>query len=107
MQGVPLYAGTQKIFESRWSGGAAELGISLARSGGGWRLENRGTDPDIEVNNAPQDYAQERDPQLLRAIEVALAKLAELPAHTPSPTVRPTVAPPVLPPRARVSHRPK
>jgi len=67
----------------------------------GWKLENRGTEPDIEVSNAPQDYVAERDPQLLKAIEVALAKLAELPAHTPSPTLRPNVAPPVLPPRAK------
>ena len=30
----------------------------------GWRVENYGTDPDIEVDNAPQDYARGADPQL-------------------------------------------
>jgi len=33
-----------------------------------WGVENYGTDPDIEVDNAPQDYARGADPQLDRAI---------------------------------------
>ncbi len=35
----------------------------------GWRVENYGTDPDIEVEIRPQDYGAGRDPQLVRAIE--------------------------------------
>ena len=34
----------------------------------GWAVENYGTDPDIEVDNKPQDYAQGVDAQLDRAI---------------------------------------
>jgi len=30
----------------------------------GWKVENYGTDPDIEVENRPQDYVKGKDPQL-------------------------------------------
>jgi len=65
----------------------------------GWRVENYGTDPDIEVENAPQDYARGADPQLERSIAVALQLLVERPAHAPRPTERPRFAPPKLAPR--------
>ncbi len=46
----------------------------------GFSVENYGTDPDIEVVIAPQDYAAGRDPQLDRAV----AELEELiDAHDP------------------------
>ena len=50
----------------------------------GWGVENYGTDPDIEVDNRPQDYVKGVDPQLDRGIEEALAILERTPAHTPS-----------------------
>ena len=62
-------------------------------------MENYGTDPDIEVDIAPQDYARGADPQLDRAITEILAVLAEHPAHTPNPRDRPRLVPPPLPPR--------
>jgi tricorn protease len=65
----------------------------------GWRVENYGTDPDIEVDNAPQDYARGADPQLDRAIAVALEQLAKYPPHRPRPTDRPLRTPPRLAPR--------
>ena len=65
----------------------------------GWRLENYGTDPDIEVDNAPQDYREGKDRQLERAIEVALDLLRLHPPHRPQPTDRPRLAPPRLGPR--------
>ena len=65
----------------------------------GWRLENYGTDPDIEVDNAPHDYRDGRDRQLERAIEVALDLLKLHPPHRPQPTDRPRLAPPRLGPR--------
>jgi tricorn protease len=65
----------------------------------GWRVENYGTDPDIEVENAPQDYAHGADPQLERAIATALALLAERPAHASQPVERPRFRPPRLSPR--------
>ncbi len=69
----------------------------------GWRVENYGTDPDIEVDNAPHDYARGADPQLDRAIAVALEVLAKQPPHRPRPTDRPRRKPPVLAPRAGVT----
>jgi hypothetical protein len=66
----------------------------------GWRVENYGTDPDIEVDNAPHDYARGADPQLERAIAVALETLAQRPPHRPKPTDRPRRAAPQLGPRA-------
>jgi tricorn protease len=69
----------------------------------GWRVENYGTDPDIEVDNAPQDYARGADPQLDRAIQVALDELAKRPPHRPRPTDRPLRVAPRLGPRASVA----
>ncbi len=66
----------------------------------GWRVENYGTDPDIDVDNAPQDYARGADPQLDRAIAVAMELLAQRPPHRPRPTDRPHRTPPVLAPRS-------
>ncbi|MEU5348181.1 S41 family peptidase [Streptomyces sp. NPDC020766] len=48
-----------------------------------WGVENHGVDPDVEVVQAPQDYAAGRDVQLDEAIRIALAALAENPARTP------------------------
>ncbi|MGI9149882.1 MAG: S41 family peptidase [Chloroflexota bacterium] len=69
----------------------------------GWRVENYGTDPDIEIDNAPQDYVRGADPQLEKAIEVALDVLTRRPPHRPRPTQRPQRSAPTLAPRAAVS----
>ncbi|QSB13199.1 PDZ domain-containing protein [Natronosporangium hydrolyticum] len=63
--------------------------FSFAFDDVGWRVENYGTDPDIEVEITPQDYVAGRDPQLSRAIQCALEALAVTPAHTPNPAARP------------------
>lgn len=65
----------------------------------GWGVENYGTDPDIEVDNAPHDYARGVDVQLERAIAVALDLLAQRPPHRPQPADRPRLTAPKLPPR--------
>lgn len=65
----------------------------------GWRLENRGTEPDIHVDNTPQDYRAGRDAQLERAIDVAGRLLAERPPHRPASVERPQLARTPLPPR--------
>jgi tricorn protease len=65
----------------------------------GWQVENYGTDPDIQVEITPQDYAAGRDPQLERAIAEALRLLAEHPPHTPQPPPRPRLTPRPLPTR--------
>ena len=57
-----------------------------------WGVENYGVDPDIEVEHTPADFFSERDPQLDRAIDEALASLEEKPAakqpDLPEPKVR-------------------
>ena len=55
----------------------------------GWGVENYGTDPTIEVDYAPQDYAHGRDPQLQRGIEEALQLVEQHPTATPKPGPRP------------------
>ena len=49
----------------------------------GWGVENYGTDPDIEVDIAPQDYNAGNDPQMDKAIEVILEELAKHPVGLP------------------------
>jgi tricorn protease len=46
-------------------------------------VENHGVDPDVEVVQRPQDWAEDRDSQLDEAIRLALAALEERPAKTP------------------------
>jgi tricorn protease len=65
----------------------------------GWRVENYGTDPDIEVDNAPHHFREGSDPQLERAIAVALELLRQRPPHRPNPTDRPRLSIPRLAPR--------
>jgi tricorn protease len=55
----------------------------------GWKVENYGTDPDIEVDIAPQDFASQSDPQLERAIAEALRLIEERPSLEPKPGERP------------------
>jgi tricorn protease len=55
----------------------------------GWGVENYGTDPTIEVDNAPQDYARGADPQLERALAEAMRLVEERPSKTPEPGPRP------------------
>jgi tricorn protease len=55
----------------------------------GWGVENYGTDPDIEVDITPQDYARGVDAQLDRAIEEVLKEIAANPPLEPDFTKRP------------------
>ncbi|MFA5505613.1 MAG: S41 family peptidase [Vulcanimicrobiota bacterium] len=41
----------------------------------GWGVENYGTDPDEEIEIRPQDWRAGKDPQLARAVEVALEQI--------------------------------
>ncbi|WP_371778448.1 S41 family peptidase [Streptosporangium subroseum] len=74
--------------------------FSFAFDDVGWRVENYGTDPDIEVDITPEDYARGVDTQLDKAIEVALERLLTHPPHTPNPAARPRLPVPPLPPRS-------
>ncbi len=55
----------------------------------GWNVENYGTDPDIEVDIAPQDFEKQVDPQLERALAEALRLIDERPSLEPNPGDRP------------------
>jgi tricorn protease len=65
----------------------------------GWGVENHGTDPTIEVDNAPQDAAAGRDRQLAAALDEALRLAARHRAAQPQLQARPNLAAPALPPR--------
>jgi tricorn protease len=66
----------------------------------GWEVENRGVEPDVEVVVAPQDWAAGRDPQLERAVDLALEALERTPpVRPPNPATRPSRRRPDLPPR--------
>src|SRR2546430_3490181 len=73
--------------------------LSFAFDDVGWQVENYGTDPDIEVDYRPQDYASGYDPQLDCAIPTVLDELAKNPPHTANPADRPRLGRPPLPPR--------
>jgi tricorn protease len=63
----------------------------------GWQVENYGTDPDIEVDIRPQDYAAGDDPQLDRALIEVVRLLAETPPQLPDFSERPRLGLPTLP----------
>jgi tricorn protease len=66
----------------------------------GWDVENYGVDPDVEVDIAPDDWAQDRDPQLETAVRLALEALDRQPAISPpDPASGPRKARPPLPSR--------
>ncbi len=57
---------------------AASFGVMDVN--GDWAVENEGVTPDFPVVEYPKDIEAGRDPQLEKAVEVALAELASLPA---------------------------
>ncbi|MCJ7623723.1 MAG: PDZ domain-containing protein [Anaerolineaceae bacterium] len=65
----------------------------------GWGVENYGTDPDIEVDNLPQDYTRGIDAQLVRAIEEINNMLKKNPPQIPDFKERPNRSLPKLPER--------
>jgi tricorn protease len=80
-----------------WGGLVGNLGIHTLMDGGtitapniagwtpqdGWVIENEGVPPDIEVEDSPQAMIAGRDPQLERAIELAMEALKKTPAPEP------------------------
>ena len=79
-----------------WGGLVGTLGFPLLLDGAsvtapnlafwspdGFGIENEGVPPDIEVEQTPKDILAGRDPQLEKAIEVALAALAKNPPAAP------------------------
>jgi tricorn protease len=79
-----------------WGGLVGILGFPVLMDGGtvtapnlaiwtedGFVVENEGVPPDVEVEQAPKDVIAGKDPQLERAIEIALGELAKSPPATP------------------------
>ena len=73
----------------------------------GWQVENYGTDPQIEIDNAPQDDAHGagfgqpgHDRQLDRALAAALEEITRTGVTQPDFGPRPQLRAPRLPPRA-------
>lgn len=62
----------------------------------GFAVENYGTDPDIEVAIAPQDYAAGADPQLARGIAELLTLIEAHESNEPDLSSRVTLAAPQL-----------
>jgi tricorn protease len=82
-----------------------QLAFSFDRLG--WGVENYGVDPDVEVDISPDDWGQDRDPQLETAVRLALEALAGQPATSPpDPRTGPRKARPPLPPRPARGGRP-
>jgi tricorn protease len=80
-----------------WGGLVGILGFPVLMDGGsvtapnlaiwtedGWVVENTGVPPDIEVEQNPADVLAGKDPQLDRAIQVALEELKKNPAAKPT-----------------------
>ncbi|HWW83452.1 MAG TPA: PDZ domain-containing protein [Vicinamibacterales bacterium] len=81
-----------------WGGLVGVLGFPVLMDGGtvtapnlaiwspdqGWVVENEGVPPDIEVEQTPADVIAGRDPQLERAIQVAMDELKKNPPVRPS-----------------------
>ena len=81
----------------RWRRGTTQPEYSFWFEDVGWSVENYGTDPDIEVDYPPQDYFDERDAQLERAIAEILRQLEENPPQLPDFGERPQLTLPTLP----------
>jgi tricorn protease len=64
----------------------------------GFAVENYGTDPEIEVDNAPQDAREGRDRQLEKALDTALKLAGETPTKREF-GARPVLRRDALPPR--------
>jgi len=63
----------------------------------GWGVENYGTDPDIVIDNRPQEYINGQDAQLDRAIQEIEVLLTTNPPSIPTLDDRPAKVLPKLP----------
>jgi tricorn protease len=65
----------------------------------GWSVENYGADPDVEVDIRPQDHVAGADPQLDKAVALALSALKGHRPLSADLARRPSLELPTLPPR--------
>ena len=62
----------------------------------GWKVENYGTDPDYDIDIAPQDYRDQRDPQLDFGLRLMASALERSTLLAPDLTRRPSLPLPTL-----------
>lgn len=62
----------------------------------GWKVENHGTDPDYEVDIAPNDYRDGHDPQMEKALELIAAATADYKPEYPDLGTKPSLTLPTL-----------
>jgi tricorn protease len=55
----------------------------------GWKVENYGTDPDVDVDIAPHDVRDGRDPQMAKALDLIAQQRAASPNGKPHFDARP------------------
>ncbi len=86
------------VGQRTWGGLVGVLGFPVLMDGGsitapnlaiwtpeeGWVVENEGVPPDVEVEQTPKDVIAGRDPQLERAIAIALEDLKKNPPTRPA-----------------------
>ncbi len=60
-------------------GGVTAPNLAFYNTEGGWEVENHGVAPDVEVEFDPRAWREGRDPQLEKAVEIALAELEKNP----------------------------
>jgi tricorn protease len=79
--GIGPYAFTPDLID----GGSVQLPNRAAYNpdGSSFGIENLGITPDYEVEFTPRDFMAGRDPQLEKAVQVALAEAARSPAVAP------------------------
>jgi tricorn protease len=79
--GIGPYAFTPELID----GGSVQLPNRAAYNpdGSSFGIENLGITPDYEVEITPRDFMAGRDPQLEKAVQVALAEAARSPAVAP------------------------
>ncbi len=63
----------------------------------GWRVENYGTDPDYEVDIAPHDYRDGKDPQMEFALRLVTEAAANYSEPYPDLSTKPSLPLPSLP----------
>ena len=78
--------GTLGVPQTIDGGGITSPGLAFYDLSGKWAIENEGIQPDIEVEYTAADVIKGHDPQLERAVEVAMKMLKENPVkHVPRP----------------------
>ena len=86
--GIGPYFFTPRLID----GGRVQLPNRAAYNPNGstWGIENLGVQPDVDVEIMPQDVLAGKDPQLEKAVEVAMVQIAKNPIVTPKRPIFPT-----------------